>query len=114
MDGDQSGDAARGVPEARMQTEAVRVFSWLDGRHAVRAVQVLQPDGRVEGRLTSTKAVAAGIGANVVTIAVWALTLIPGWAEIPDEPKAAIVALVASGIGAAIVYYAPANKETVE
>jgi hypothetical protein len=32
---------------------------------------------------------------------------------VPQEPKSAIVALVSAGIGAAIVYYAPSNKETL-
>jgi hypothetical protein len=38
---------------------------------------------------------------------------IPGWGAVPDQPKAAIIALVSSGIGAAIVYYAPSNKPTL-
>jgi len=59
---------------------------------------------------TATKAVAGGIAANVVTIALWGVSLIPGWATVPDEPKAAIIALISAGIGAAIVFYAPANK----
>lgn len=60
--------------------------------------------------MTSTKAVAGGIAANLVTIALWLLTMIPGWEVIPAEPKAAIIALVSSAIGAAVVYYAPANS----
>jgi hypothetical protein len=62
---------------------------------------------------TASKAVAGGIAANLVTIALWLISLIPGWADVPMEPKAAIIALVSAGIGAAIVYYAPANKQTV-
>lgn len=58
---------------------------------------------------TSTKAVAGGIGANVVTIVLWGLSQIPGWEGVPLEPKAAIIALVSSGVGAAIVYFSPAN-----
>lgn len=62
---------------------------------------------------TATKAIAGGIAANVVTIVLWLLALIPGWNMVPDEPKAAIIALVSAGVGAAIVYFAPSNKETV-
>lgn len=62
---------------------------------------------------TATKAVAGGIAANVVTIAIWGLSQIPGWATIPDEPKAAILALVSAGIGAGLVYLAPANRQTI-
>lgn len=58
---------------------------------------------------TASKAVAGGVAANVVTIAVWLLTKIPNWDTVPDEPKAAAIALVSSAIGAAIVYWAPAN-----
>lgn len=64
--------------------------------------------------MTATKAVAGGIAANVVTIVVWLLSLIPGWETIPAEPKSAIIALVVTGIGAGIVYFAPANKTVVE
>lgn len=60
-------------------------------------------------KYTATKAVAGGIAANVVTIALWGISLVPGWADIPDEPKAAIIALVSAAIGWAIVYYSPPN-----
>ena len=63
--------------------------------------------------MTASKAVAGGIAANVVTIVLWGLSLIPNWNLVPDEPKAAIIALVSAGVGAAIVYFAPANQETV-
>jgi hypothetical protein len=59
---------------------------------------------------TATKAVAGGIAANVVTIALWGLAMIPGWATVPDEPKAAIIALVSAAIGAGLVYIAPSNR----
>lgn len=62
--------------------------------------------------MTASKAVAGGIAANVVTIALWGLSQIPGWSMVPDEPKAAIIALVSGGIGAAVVYLSPANKVT--
>jgi hypothetical protein len=62
---------------------------------------------------TATKAVAGGIAMNLGTIALWALGHIPGWMTVPDEPKAAIIALVSTAIGAGVVYYAPANKEVV-
>jgi hypothetical protein len=65
-------------------------------------------------RTTASKAVAGGIAANLVTIAVWGLTMIPGWAEIPLEPKAAIVSLVVSAIGAGLVYLAPPNRAVAE
>ena len=64
--------------------------------------------------MTATKAIAGGIAANAITIILWGLTRIPGWAMIPDEPKAAILALVSAGVGAAIVYWAPANQETMK
>ncbi len=63
--------------------------------------------------MTSSKAVAAGIAANLVTIAVWALTLIPGWETLPAEPQRAVQALVVTAIGAGVVYFAPANRHTV-
>ncbi len=62
--------------------------------------------------MTATKAVAGGIGGALVVIADWRLTLIPGWSQIPEQPKGAITFLVASGITAALVYFAPANKQT--
>ena len=63
--------------------------------------------------MTATKAVAGGIAANVVTIILWAVSHIPGWNGVPDEPKAAILALVSAGAGALLVYFAPANKRTL-
>ena len=62
---------------------------------------------------TATKAVAGAVAANLVTIALWLISLIPGWAIIPDEPKAAMIALVSAVIGAAVVYFAPPNRRTV-
>lgn len=58
---------------------------------------------------TRSKAVSGGVAANLVLIAVWLLTLIPGWEMVPDVPKSAIVALVSGGIGYLSVFYAPAN-----
>lgn len=63
--------------------------------------------------MTATKAVAGGIAANIVTVILWVISSVPGWDTVPDQPKAAIIALVSSGIGAAIVYFAPANRETL-
>lgn len=63
--------------------------------------------------MTATKAIAGGVAANIVTVVLWAISSIPGWDAVPDQPKAAIIALVSAGVGAAIVYFAPANKETV-
>lgn len=63
--------------------------------------------------MTATKAIAGSVAANVVTIILWMISRIPGWNVVPDEPKAAIIALVSAGIGAAIVYFAPSNKETM-
>lgn len=63
--------------------------------------------------MTATKAVAGGVAANIVTIALWALSSIPGWSDVPEQPKAAIIALVSSCVGAALVYFAPANKQTL-
>lgn len=63
--------------------------------------------------MTATKAIAGGVAANIVTIVLWMISSIPGWSSVPEEPRAAIIALVSAGIGAAIVYYAPPNKETL-
>jgi hypothetical protein len=63
--------------------------------------------------MTATKAIAGGVAANIVTIILWMISSIPGWSSVPEEPKAAIIALVTAGIGAAIVYFAPSNKETL-
>ena len=63
--------------------------------------------------MTATKAVAGGIAANVVTIILWAVSSIPGWGAVPDQPKAAVLALVSAGVGALLVYFAPANKRTL-
>lgn len=62
--------------------------------------------------MTATKAIAGGIGANFVTVILWAVSSIPGWSAVPEQPKAAILALVSAGVGAAIVYFAPANQQT--
>lgn len=61
-------------------------------------------------KTTRSKAVSGGVAANLVLIAVWLLTLIPGWETVPDVPKSAIVALVSGGIGYLSVFYAPANR----
>ena len=63
--------------------------------------------------MTATKAVAGAIAANLVTIALWLIAMIPGWVDVPDEPKAAIISLVSSAIGALVVYFAPANAKKV-
>jgi len=63
--------------------------------------------------MTSSKAIAGGIAANIISVILWAISNIPGWRTVPDEPRAAIIALVSAAVGAAIVYYAPANKQTV-
>lgn len=60
--------------------------------------------------MTSAKAIAGGIAGNLVTIALWAVSLIPGWTDIPDEPRAAIIAIISTAIGAGAVYFAPANR----
>ena len=64
--------------------------------------------------MTATKATAAAIAGNLVVIANWLLTLIPGWDTVPDQPQAAIIALVSAGIAAACVYFAPPNKQVVQ
>jgi hypothetical protein len=80
----------------------------------VRVVRWGVVDLRKETAMTATKAVAGGVAANIVTIILWMLTNIPGWQAVPDQPKAAIIALVSAGVGAAIVYLAPQNKRTVK
>ena len=61
--------------------------------------------------MTATKAVAGGIGGALVVIAEWLLTLVPGWEQIPAQPKGAISFLIASGITAGLVYFAPPNRQ---
>ena len=63
--------------------------------------------------MTATKAIAGGVAANIVTVVLWVISSIPGWGAVPDQPKAAIIALVSAGVGAAIVYFAPANEQTL-
>jgi len=70
-------------------------------------------DLRKETAMTATKAIAGGIAANIITVILWAISNIPGWSSVPDQPKAAISALVSAGVGAAIVYFAPSNKQTL-
>jgi hypothetical protein len=70
-------------------------------------------DFRKETIMTATKAVASGIAANVVTIMLWGISNVPGWNAVPEEPKAAIMALVSAAVGAMLVYFAPANKHTL-
>jgi Na+/melibiose symporter-like transporter len=62
--------------------------------------------------MTATKAIAGGVAANVVTVVLWAISNVPGWNAVPDEPKAAMIGLVSAAVGAVIVYFAPANKQT--
>ena len=64
--------------------------------------------------MTATKAIAGGIAANIVTIVLWGISSIPGGESVPEEPRAAILALVSALVGAVIVYFAPANQQTLE
>jgi hypothetical protein len=66
-----------------------------------------------ETAMTATKAIAGGVAANIVTVILWAISNVPGWDAVPDQPKAAMIALVSASVGAAIVYFAPANKQTL-
>jgi hypothetical protein len=63
--------------------------------------------------MTATKAVAGGVAANIVTVVLWGISNIPGWNAVPDEPRAAIIGLVSGAVAAAIVYFAPANQQTL-
>ena len=63
--------------------------------------------------MTATKAIAGGVAANIVTVVLWAISNVPGWDAVPDEPRAAIIALASAAVGAAIVYVAPANKQAL-
>lgn len=63
--------------------------------------------------MTATKAIAGGVAANIVTVILWAISSVPGWDAVPDQPRAAIIALVSAGVGSAIVYFAPANQQTL-
>lgn len=59
--------------------------------------------------MTSSKAIAGGIAGNLTVIVLWAISQIPGWATLPDEPRSALQWLVVTGISAGLVYFAPAN-----
>jgi hypothetical protein len=61
--------------------------------------------------MTASKAIAGGVAANIVTVVLWAISNVPGWDAVPDEPRAAIIALASAAVGAAIVYVAPANRQ---
>jgi hypothetical protein len=63
--------------------------------------------------MTATKAIAGGVAANIDTLILWVISEVPGWDAVPVEPKASIIALVSAGVGAAIVYFAPANQQTL-
>ena len=63
--------------------------------------------------MTATKAIAGGVAANIVTIVLWVISTFPAWDAVPDEPRAAITGLVSAAVGAAIVYFAPANRQTL-
>ena len=67
----------------------------------------------LEITMTSSKAVAAGIAAQFVTIATWLLTLVPHWNVVPGPVQSAIYGLVSAGIAGAVVYYAPANARVI-
>ena len=69
--------------------------------------------GRKDTIMTATKAIAGGVAANIITVILWAMSSIPGWDLVPEQPKAAMIALVSTGVGAAIVYFAPANQQTL-
>ena len=69
--------------------------------------------GRKDTVMTATKAIAGGVAANIITVILWAMSSIPGWNLVPEQPKAAIIALVSTAVGAAIVYFAPANQQTL-
>jgi len=63
--------------------------------------------------MIAIEAIAGGVAFNIITIILWMMVSIPGSSSVPEEPKAAIIAFVSIGIGAAIMYFAPSNKETV-
>ena len=62
--------------------------------------------------MTSTKAIAGGIGGAVAEIVMWLLTLIPHWSSIPPNVQADFQMLIVVGLPALFVYHAPANKFT--
>jgi hypothetical protein len=64
--------------------------------------------------MTSSKAVAAGIAAQLVVLAEWGLSELWFWSTMPPAPQAALLGLVVSGISAAVVYFAPANTRKVQ
>ena len=59
---------------------------------------------------TASKAIGGVVAVNLATIALWLLTLIPGWELIPIPVVAAITQLVISALGFMVVYLTPANK----
>lgn len=63
--------------------------------------------------MTSSKAFASVIAVKLAILADYALTLIPGWPQLPDVPKGALLFLVDGLIAYYVVYWAPANKFTI-
>lgn len=64
--------------------------------------------------MTATKATAAVVAVKLTNVADWLLSLVPGWHQIPDVPRESLEWLVTAGIAFLVVYYAPANKTTVQ
>jgi hypothetical protein len=48
--------------------------------------------------MTATKAIAGGVAANIVTVILWAISNVPGWSAVPDQPRAACVSIVEAGV----------------
>lgn len=64
---------------------------------------------RAGRQMTSAKAVASAIAGHFTILALWAITQVPGWESMPDEPRLALQGLVVSLINGGLVYFAPAN-----
>ena len=57
----------------------------------------------------SSKAIAGGLSAAVTVLAMYGLQQIPFIASMPEMEFAALNFVVGSGVGFALVYFAPAN-----
>lgn len=65
--------------------------------------------------MTSSKAIAAGVGAWITGIIGFYLPFyVPRWDMMPPNVQGYFASLVSAGVTAAIVFYAPANRHTVK
>lgn len=59
--------------------------------------------------MRQSKAIAGGLAGAVTLLVMYLLNQIPAISTMPDGPAGALEFLVASGVGYAMVYFAPKN-----